>query len=78
MSPQADANCSSRCEEQGIKYVRLNPQLEEVVDSAETDNKKLMRMLWATRQYLHSARNDSGKTKLDILSDFFADTVKEC
>ena len=72
MNYQADDNCRSRCTEQGITYVRLNPALEEEIDSAETSNDKLFGMLWATRQYLHTAGRDecdSGQSKMDTTSE---------
>ena len=39
----------SHCADQGIPYYRLSPQLEEVIPAAETDNKKLLRMIIATK-----------------------------
>lgn len=69
MNHQADQNCSSSCSEQGITYVRLNPQLNEEVDSAETDNDRLLGMLWSTRQYLHSTRHENNKRKMKVLSE---------
>ena len=72
MNQRADANCQSRCVEQDITYIRLNPELEEEVDCGETDNEKLLRMLWTTRQHLHSSCDDSGDgkglKKMDILA----------
>ena len=69
MNPQADTNCHSRCVEQGIPYVRLSPPLQEEVDSAETDNEKLVDMLWVTRQYLHTARDDATLNKMQTISN---------
>ena len=69
MNHQADLNCSSCCSEQGITYIRLNPQLNEEVDSAETDNDKLLGMLWTTRQYLHSTRDENNRRKIEVLSE---------
>ena len=68
MNCQADDNCSSRCHEQGITYVRLNPPLDEGIDSAETNNEKLLHMLWTTRQYLHNTKDDNEEKKMDILT----------
>lgn len=68
MNPQTDSNCHSCCVEQGIRYIRLNPPLEEEVDSAEIDNDKLMNMLWSTRQYLHSAR---GRSKMEAIVEYY-------
>ena len=68
MNPQTDSNSESRCLEQGIRYIRLDPQLENEVDSAETDNDKLVDMLWTTRQYLHRSKDHgSGKKKMEAL-----------
>ena len=67
MNRQADINCSSRCTEQGITYVRLNPPLNETVDSGEKDNDKLLNMLWTTRQYLHTAQDENKRNKMDLL-----------
>lgn len=55
-SHTAEANCHSRCVDQGIQYVRLSPKLNEEVDSGEIDNQKLLNMLWSTRVYMHSCR----------------------
>ena len=41
----ADSNCKSRCEEQDISYFRLNPRLEQVVGSGETDMQILITMI---------------------------------
>ena len=68
MKSCADENCGSRCVEQGITYVRLNPQLEEEIDSGETDNDKLLNMLWVLRQYLYSAAGDGSLSKMDTIS----------
>jgi len=53
----ADKNCSSRCQEQGIKYFRFNPQLNKEVESNEVDNQKLLDMLWETRVSMHDSRD---------------------
>ena len=66
MSSRADRNTSSRCAEQGITYVRLNPEMEEEIDATETDDKKVMNMLWVVRQYLHSAHM-YGQNKMDVI-----------
>ena len=66
MSSRADRNTCSRCTEQGITYVRLNPELEEEVDATDTDNKKVMNMLWVVRQYLQSAQM-YGQNKMDVI-----------
>ena len=46
-------NCKSRCEEQDIRYFRLNPRLEEVVDSGETDTKTLLSMILQTNKEMN-------------------------
>ena len=66
MSSRADRNTSSRCAEQRITYVRLNPVLEEEVDATETDDKKVMNMLWVVRQYLQSSQM-FGQNKMDVI-----------
>ena len=38
-------NCKSRCEEQGIPFYRLSPELTKAVDTGETDNEKLIDMM---------------------------------
>ena len=48
----ADDNCKSRCEEQGVRYFRLNPRMEEVVGSGETDVSTLIGMILQTRKEL--------------------------
>jgi calcium-independent phospholipase A2 len=48
-----EKSCRRMCKEQGIEYVRLNPLLETEVDPAETDNRKIIDMLWTTRKYMH-------------------------
>ena len=48
----ADANCRSRCEEQGVRYFRLNPRMEEVVGSGETDVHTLINTILQTRREL--------------------------
>ena len=55
------------CEEQGIEYVRLDPSLATEVDPGETDNQKLLDMLWTTRKYLHQSEH-----LLNALKEFFA------
>lgn len=69
MNQQADENCSSRCIEQNITYIRLNPKLNNEVDSGETDNNKLIEMLWLTRQYLHMAKDEYKRFKMDVLAE---------
>ena len=44
------ANCRSRCEELGIPFYRLSPQLQECVKLGETDVLKLVDMLIATKR----------------------------
>lgn len=51
-------NCQSRCQEQGIKYFRFDPTLEEKIDSGEKDSEKLINMLYRTRSYLHGEKNN--------------------
>lgn len=46
----ADENCRSRCEEQGVRYFRLNPRLEEVINSGETDLGTLIEAILQTRK----------------------------
>ena len=53
LNVNADHNCASRCQEQGIEYFRFNPQLENAVESNEKDKKKLLDMLWETRVDMH-------------------------
>jgi hypothetical protein len=77
MNHQADQNCSSCCNEQGITYIRLNPQLNEEIDSAETDNDKLLSMLWTTRQYLHSTWDENNTRKMEILSKSLLHSCKK-
>ena len=50
----ADENCRSRCEEQGVRYFRLNPRLEEVVASGETNLKTLTAAILQTRKEMES------------------------
>lgn len=53
----ADENCQSRCEEQGVRYFRLNPRLEEVVGSGETDMETLTAAILQTRKEMEN-RNE--------------------
>ena len=46
-------NCESRCNEQGIEFVRFNPRLIEDIDSGELSDKKLLDMLWNTQKYMY-------------------------
>lgn len=46
----ADDNCRCRCEEQNIRYFRLNPRLEQVIDSGETDTEMLIATILQTRK----------------------------
>lgn len=41
------------CAGLGAPYFRLNPPLSEGVQLNETDNKKLVHMLWQTMAYAH-------------------------
>ena len=61
-----EASCRCMCTEQGIEYVRLSPLLVTEVDPEETDNQKLLDMLWTTRTYLHHNTH-----LLDRLKQFF-------
>ena len=56
------------CREQGIEYVRLNPLLSSEVDSGETDDQKLIHMMWTTRKY---TADSDGHQQLNILREFF-------
>lgn len=53
----ADENCQSRCEEQGVRYFRLNPRLEEVVTTGETDLETLTAAILQTRKEMEN-RNE--------------------
>lgn len=55
----ADENCKSRCEEQGVRYFRLNPRLEEVVGSGETDMETLIATIVQTRKEMVSRKEFS-------------------
>ena len=46
----ADDNCKSRCQEQGVRYFRLNPRLEQVVASGETNLETLLAAILQTRK----------------------------
>ena len=48
----ADDNCRCRCEEEGMRYFRLNPRMEVVVRSGETDTGTLVNMILQTRKEL--------------------------
>ena len=50
----AHHNCESRCQEQGIEYFRFDPSLEKAVEKDETNNEKLLDMLWETRVDMNS------------------------
>ena len=50
----ADENCRSRCEEQGVRYFRLNPRLTEVVASGETDLETLVAAILQTRKEMET------------------------
>ena len=56
----AELNCQSRCVQQGIEYMRLNPPLKRVIDAGEKDNKRLLDMLWTTQQYLCTTSEEGG------------------
>ena len=58
------------CEEQGIEYVRLNPTLNTEVDAGETNDKKILDMLWTTRKYMMSSAHC-----LERLKQFFINYV---
>ena len=49
-------NCKSRCEEQDISYFRLNPRLEQVVGSGETDMQVLISMIIQTNKEMNERR----------------------
>ena len=59
----------TRCQEQGIEYVRLNPTLHEVIDTDEKDNKKLISMLLTTRRYLQHPQEEGSK-RMETLINF--------
>ncbi len=42
-------SCRSRCAEQNIPYYRFSPHLTHVISAGETDNDKLLEMMWQTR-----------------------------
>merc|ERR1712117_573390 len=48
----------SWCLSAGISYHRYSPPLEEKVDLAETNDKKLIRLMWNTMAYMHEKRED--------------------
>ena len=58
-----EQSCRRMCEEQGIEYVRLNPVLETEVGPDETDNTKLLSMLWTTRKYMHESADELNRLK---------------
>ena len=43
----------SHCNDLKIPHYRLNPELSENIDPTETNNFKLINMLYETRCYLH-------------------------
>lgn len=45
-------NCRVRCKEQGILYYRFSPQLEEEIESGETNTAKLLDMILAARKQI--------------------------
>lgn len=55
----ADSNCNSRCEEQDISYFRLNPRLEQVVRSGETDMQILISMIIQANKEMNERREMS-------------------
>ena len=55
----ADDNCRSRCEEQAVRYYRLNPRLEEVIESGETDMETLVATILQTRKEMESRQEFS-------------------
>ena len=42
-------NCNFRCLELNIPYYRFSPKLDDVIAAGETDNEKLLEMMWRTR-----------------------------
>ena len=58
VSKQTDPSCRSRCRDQGIEYFRFDPELEEKVDSAQHESKKLLKMILTTRKYLNDHKDD--------------------
>ena len=44
----------NKASQEGIQYLRFNPSLETEVDAGETDDNKLVDMLWTTRKYMAS------------------------
>ena len=67
-----EESCRCMCVEQGINYVRLNPILDTEIDPGETDDKKLLDMLWTTRKYMNHSTH-----KLDILKQFYTNHVPQ-
>ena len=53
-------------------YVRLNPSLVTEVALSETNNKKLIDMLWTTRKYMHQSAHH-----LNALKQFFMHYVHD-
>ena len=66
LNPNTAKNCKSRCSEQGIEFFRFCPQLDDKVESNETNIYRLLRMLWTVRVYMHQE-----KEQMDRLSKLF-------
>ena len=47
------SNCKSRCEEQDIRYFRLNPRMDQVVETGETDPSILLNMILQARKEIN-------------------------
>ena len=56
-------NFRTRCKEQGILFYRFSPQLEEEIESGETDNAKLLDMILTARKQVPN-RTDFGEMVL--------------
>ena len=67
-----EKSCQCVCKEQDIEYVRLNPPLETEVDPAETDDRKIINMLWTTRKYMHRSAHH-----LNTLQQHYAHYVND-
>ena len=69
---ECEESCRSMCVEQNINYVRLNPTLDTEIDSGETDDKKLLDMLWTTRKYMNHSLH-----KLDTIKQFYTNPLAQ-
>lgn len=59
--------------EQNIPYYRFSPQLSHVITAGETDNEKLLEMMWQTR----IQTPQQGLTDLITLFQLVADASKK-